>query len=111
IDKLIQHAEKHEFDALALTDDHVLYGTIPFYKACVKAGIKPIIGMAVHTIDDYGRTASIILLAKNETGYKQLLLLSTNIQENKVDYVEKNELVQYQTGLLGILHPLDSPLQ
>src|SRR5699024_6331518 len=78
IDKLIQHAEKHEFDALALTDDHVLYGTIPFYKACVKAGIKPIIGMAVHTIDDYGRTASIILLAKNETGYKQLLLLSTN---------------------------------
>lgn len=111
IDKLIKYAIKLRVDALALTDEHVMYGTIPFYKACMKAGIKPIIGMILHTKDIYDRPASLILLSKDNTGYKQLLSLSTYIQENDLDYLSKEELVDFQAGLIGILLPLDSPLQ
>lgn len=111
IDKLIQHAKKHDHEALALTDEHVLYGVVPFYRACVKAGIKPIIGMVAHTMDAYDRPASIILLAKTDAGYQQLLLLSTYLQENTLDYISKEELAHYQSGLIGILLPSNSPLE
>src|SRR5690625_5706213 len=43
IDKLIQRAQALDFTSLALTDEEVLYGAIPFYKACKKNGIKPLL--------------------------------------------------------------------
>src|SRR5690625_6601221 len=47
IDQLVNRASESNFSALALTDENVLYGVIPFYKACINNGIKPIIGMIV----------------------------------------------------------------
>jgi DNA polymerase III subunit alpha len=72
-------------DALALTDNGALYGAIDFYKACTKEGIKPIIGidafMAPRTRFDKepidkprGR---LVLLAKSNDGYKNLISLVT----------------------------------
>ena len=67
--------------AAAITDHGVMYGAVAFYKACVAEGIKPIIGCEVyvaprsrfdreHGVDsDYSH---LILLCKNETGYKNL---------------------------------------
>lgn len=67
--------------AVAITDHGALYGAVDFYRACIKAGIKPIIGCEVyvaprrmsdkkHPVDsDYSH---LILLVKNETGYKNL---------------------------------------
>src|SRR5271154_66015 len=65
--------------ALALTDNGNLYGAIEFYKECKAQGIKPIIGVDFfvaprtrfdkeHRVDD--RTSRLVLLAKNETGYR-----------------------------------------
>ncbi len=67
--------------AIALTDHGVMYGAIDFYKACKKEGIKPIIGCEVYVaprsrfdkepnIDN--RYNHLILLAKNNQGYKNL---------------------------------------
>ncbi|MBR2570032.1 MAG: PHP domain-containing protein, partial [Paenibacillus sp.] len=48
IEALAERAAAHGMTALALTDHGVMYGTIAFYKACLKHGIKPIIGMEAY---------------------------------------------------------------
>ncbi|MBW5447420.1 DNA polymerase III subunit alpha [Cohnella sp. CFH 77786] len=72
--------------ALALTDHGVMYGAIPFYKACRERGIKPIIGMEAYVAagsrhDKASRKDQPIyhltLLAKDETGYRNLMRLSS----------------------------------
>lgn len=79
IEKLVKRAKELEFKAIALTDEEVLYGVIPFYKQCSASGIKPIIGMVVNI--PYGdEFIPTILLAKNNNGYKNLLKISTQKQ-------------------------------
>ncbi len=72
--------------ALALTDHGVMYGAVPFYRACKAAGIKPIIGCEVYltTGSRYDKgarkdspTYHLILLAKDESGYRNLMKLCT----------------------------------
>src|SRR5699024_12200686 len=45
IEKLVKRAKELNFKAIALTDENVLYGAIPFFQACKSNGLKPIIGM------------------------------------------------------------------
>jgi len=70
--------------AVAITDHGVLYGAVAFYKACRDAGIKPIIGCEVYvarrTMQDRDReydakSYHMVLLAENETGYRNLIWL------------------------------------
>ena len=74
-------AKELGMDAMALTDHGVMYGAIDFYKACKKEGIKPIIGCEMYVaprsrlskepgIDN--KYYHLILLAKNNQGYKNL---------------------------------------
>jgi len=94
IDGLIEAAVKDNMHALALTDHGVMFGVSEFYKKCKKAGIKPIIGMEAYIVMDgsrfdkgvekngFGRKRSkhynhLVLLAKNEIGYKNLIKLSS----------------------------------
>lgn len=67
--------------AVAITDHGALYGAVDFYKACVAEGIKPIIGCETYVAPEgaHIKTTSptnaphhLVLLAKNETGYKNL---------------------------------------
>ncbi|WP_099158868.1 DNA polymerase III subunit alpha [Virgibacillus ndiopensis] len=102
IDKLVKKASERQFNAIALTDDHVLYGVIPFYKACTAYGIKPIIGMVVHLSDEDTNNETCILLAKNNTGYDQLVKLSTHIHINNIDAIGREELSRYTSNLIGI---------
>lgn len=102
IDKLVEQAKKLQFDALALTDESVLYGAIPFYKACKKAGIQPIIGMVIHVASTNIKEPCIVL-AKNNTGYEQLIALSTKIQTKEEKTITKEELMEFTGGLIGIL--------
>ena len=72
--------------SLALTDHGVMYGAVPFYKACLQQGIKPIIGCEMYIsggsrLDKGTRKDNpiyhLILLAKNDTGYRNLMKLCT----------------------------------
>ena len=84
VDKVAERAKELGQTALAVTDHGVMYGAVTFYRACKAAGIKPIIGCEVyvaprsrmdkeHGIDnDYSH---LILLCRNETGYKNLCYL------------------------------------
>jgi len=85
--------------ALALTDHNGLYGAIRFYKACLKAGIKPIIGAEMTLQGGY----HVTLLCKNNTGYSNLCRLITEAQlrcwkGNAV--LDLESLAQHSGGLL-----------
>ncbi len=84
IDTLAERAKELGFDSLAITDHGVMYGAVNFYRACRKAGIKPIIGCEIYvaprerTGREYGvdnQYTHLILLCKNETGYRNLSYL------------------------------------
>ncbi len=84
IDALVKQAKKYEMSALALTDNCNLYGAIEFFSECKKKEIKPIIGIDAYLAPrtrhdkeagiDKSRTR-LVLLAKNEIGYKNLIQL------------------------------------
>lgn len=92
IDDLINSTLENKMHALALTDHGVMFGISEFYRKAKKAGIKPIVGMEAYIAmetsrfkkgsDEGGRRKSkhynhLVLLAKNKTGYKNLIKLST----------------------------------
>ena len=72
--------------ACAITDHGVMYGAVAFYEACKSAGIKPIIGCEVYlarrsrfdkTHGEDDRSCHLVLLVKNETGYRNLIYMVT----------------------------------
>ncbi|MBI2109513.1 MAG: DNA polymerase III subunit alpha [Parcubacteria group bacterium] len=86
ITEMVSLTKSYGMPALALTDHGALYGAIQFYKECKKAGIKPIIGVEAYIakrtrhdkqpgIDN--KRFHLTLLAKNNTGYKNLIKLVT----------------------------------
>ena len=84
IDALPTKAAELGQTALAITDHGVMYGAVAFYKACRQAGVKPIIGCEVYVAPrsrmdkEHGLDSEythLILLCKNETGYRNLCYL------------------------------------
>ncbi len=98
---------------IALTDHGNLFGAIKFYKEAKKAGIKPIIGIEAYMAktskflkkqDDLGKMSyHLILLAKNELGYKNLLKLTSISYLEGFYYrprIDKEDLEKYSEGLI-----------
>ncbi|MEE9430280.1 MAG: DNA polymerase III subunit alpha [Melioribacteraceae bacterium] len=92
IDSLIETTQKNNMNALALTDHGVMFGISEFYKKATKASIKPIIGVEAYITFEgsrfdrgsknggkkRGRNYNhLVLLAKNQIGYKNLMKLTT----------------------------------
>ncbi|MDO8425210.1 MAG: DNA polymerase III subunit alpha [bacterium] len=84
IGEMVDVAKRDGQPAVALTDHGALYGAVEFYQAATKAGIKPIIGVEAYYAPDgrlkktqagEKRTNHLILLAKNNVGYQNLLTL------------------------------------
>ena len=114
IDDLVGEAKRHGMKALALTDSGNLYGAIEFYKTCKKKEIKPIIGVDFYVaarsrkdmqagIDN--RRTRLVLLAQNETGYKNLVQLVTLSNLEGFYYkprVDRELLEKYNEGLIAI---------
>jgi len=120
IDDLVRAAQSDEQQALALTDDGNLYGAVEFYMRCKKANIKPIIGIDAYVslrtrfdkearIDN--KRARLVLLAKNEKGYKNLIALVTAANLEGFYYKPRidHELIkQHSEGLIAILPSFSS---
>src|SRR3989344_6203848 len=114
IDDLIERAKEIGMDSLAITDHGVMYGAIEFYKKAKKAGIKPIIGCEVYisvnsmndkrpNIDD--KRYHLILLAKNNTGYKNLIKIVSAAHLEGFYYkprVDKDYLRKHSAGLIAL---------
>lgn len=113
---LVKKAVEHGHQAMALTDHGAMGGCFVFQQACLKAGIKPIIGTEGYVVkdlvkkDDKGKRIReknnhIILLAKNDAGYKSLLRLNylSNSDDNHFYYKPRfsfKELFDNKEGLV-----------
>ena len=113
IPKLVARAKELGMDSLAITDHGVMYGVIQFYLAAKEAGIKPIIGCEVYVAQDSrsSRNASdkqsyhLVLLAKNQTGYRNLIQLTTRAHLEGFYYkprMDKEILQQHHQGLIAL---------
>ena len=116
LDRLMEKAHELRFPALAITDHGVLYGAIDFYQQAREKGIKPIIGCEVYVAPGSrlekkagsgGRDAyhHLGLLAKDETGYKNLVKLATIAQLEGYYYkprIDKELLAAHSQGLIAM---------
>src|SRR5258708_6514910 len=116
LDLLREKAEEVRRPALAITDRGVLYGAIDFYQAAREKGIKPIIGCEVYVAPGSRhdkKTSSggrdvyhhLVLLAKDETGYKNLIKLATAAHLEGYYYkprIDKELLAAHHEGLIGL---------
>jgi DNA polymerase III subunit alpha len=116
LDRLVDKAHELKFPALAITDHGVLFGAIDFYKAARSKGIKPIIGCEVYVAPNSrterksingGRDVynHLVLLAKDEVGYKNLIKLVTAAHLEGYYYkprIDKEILAANKEGLIAL---------
>src|SRR3989344_1027327 len=114
VDKVVARAKELGMSAIAMTDHGAMYGAIEFYKACKAAGIKPIIGVEAYIanrtrldkesgIDN--KRFHLTLLAKNETGYRNLVRLTTAAHIEGYYYkprMDKDILRMYSSGVIAL---------
>ncbi|MCD6358997.1 MAG: PHP domain-containing protein, partial [Dehalococcoidia bacterium] len=113
IPSLLAKAKEMGMDSLAITDHGVMYGVIKFYLAAKEVGIKPILGCEVYVaprgrfkkeVEDK-KSYHLVLLAKNETGYRNLLKLVSKGHTEGFYYkprVDREILAQYHQGLVAL---------
>ena len=113
IDKLVGRAKDLGMDSLAITDHGTMFGVIDFYRACKDAGIKPIIGvesyLAPRTMQDRDsnldrKAFHMLLLARNQTGYQNLLKIASRAQLEGFYYnprIDREFLAAHAEGLIA----------
>jgi len=114
VDRLVDRAHALKFHSLAITDHGVMYGAVDFYQAARDKGIKPIIGCEVYVAPGSrfekktsrgGRDAyhHLVVLAKDETGYGNLVRLVTAAHFEGYYYkprIDKELLTAHRAGLI-----------
>ncbi len=112
VNALVAAAKKHNMPAVALTDHGVLFGAVEFYIAARRAGIKPILGMEAYLVPDVRKRNPkldrspfhLLLLAQNETGWKNLMKLATFAQLEGFYYkarIDYDTLARHAEGLIA----------
>ncbi|NGX56840.1 MAG: DNA polymerase III subunit alpha [Candidatus Anoxychlamydiales bacterium] len=123
IKKLVNLAYENNMSAIALTDSYNMHGAVEFYKTCVDQNIKPILGCELWVASSsrfekkkkIGKPLAypIVLLVKNEIGYKNLCILSSKgFLEGFYYYprIDKELLKQHSEGLICLSGPVHSSL-
>ena len=114
VEKLVKLAKENNMPALALTDNNNLFGALEFSLECVNNGIQPIIGSCINLIDIKYRNiySQLNLLVINETGYKNLLYLSS-LSHTSEDYsigINLKDLENHCEGLICYIGGEYNPL-
>ena len=114
LDPLFKQCKEYKMDAVAITDHGTMFGAAEFYEKANNNGIKPIIGCEVYVAPRtlYDRTQAdkkglthLVLLSKNQEGYKNLCKLVSIAQLEGFYYkprIDKNTLAKYSKGLIAL---------
>ncbi len=117
ISKVVKRAKQLNMPAIAMTDHGNMYGAVAFYNECKKQGVKPIIGTEFYVCDDltvkgklktnddegYSDRRHLVLIAKNEQGYKSLCKLNSIAFRDGFYYkprIDLKTLKEYSQGLI-----------
>ncbi|MFL7812918.1 MAG: DNA polymerase III subunit alpha [Anaerolineales bacterium] len=113
IKKLVKRAKEMDMPALAITDHGTMFGVVDFYHAAISEGVKPIIGvegyLAARGMQDRDpqfdkRSSHLLLLAENQTGYQNLLKISSAAQLNGFYYfprIDHDFLAAHSEGIIA----------
>ena len=122
IDNLLDAVKNFGMSAIAITDHGTMYGTIDFYKAAKKRGIKPIIGCEVYLAPDSRHNRNfndtkyfhLLLLAENNLGYQNLIKLVSLASLEGFYYkprVDKELLKKYHEGIIALSACVNGEIQ
>ena len=123
IPKLLQRAKELGMSSIAITDHGVMYGLVDFYKAAKEVGIKAILGcevyvasksMHIKTVDKENTTNHLVLLVKNEKGYKNLMKIVSAASIDGFYYkprVDHEYLKENSEGLIALSACLGGEVQ
>ncbi len=114
LEALVDKAARLKLPALAITDHGNMFGAVRFYNLCVKKGVKPILGCEFYLTPksrfdrdsgpDKEKNYHLILLAKNSTGYRNLIKLVSLAHIEGFYYkprIDRELLAKYSQGLLA----------
>ena len=117
---LVKIAAANNMPAVAITDHGVMYGAVELYNNCKGAGIKPIIGADLYVVDgDITDKSSrqpmhqLVLLCKNQTGYKNLVKLVSRSHTEGFYYkprVNWDMIKAHSEGLIALTGDLTGPV-
>nr|WP_027625207.1 DNA polymerase III subunit alpha [Clostridium lundense] len=123
IPELIKRAKELGMESIAITDHGVMYGCVEFYKEAIAAGIKPIIGCEIYIVsksmniknsDKDNENHHLVLLVKNETGYKNLMKIVSKASIEGFYYkprVDHDFLKEHSEGLIALSACLGGEIQ
>jgi DNA polymerase-3 subunit alpha len=119
--EIIKSCKKHKMTAVAITDTDNMFGALEFSVACSKSNIQPIIGTQIKIdielpvgIKRWTNRPAIVLIAQNETGYKNLLKLSskshleTNMHQEPHIYM--HDLEKHAEGVICLSGGVEGPI-
>ena len=114
VEELVNRVKELGMEAVAMTDHGTMSGTVEFYKAAKDAGVKPIIGMEAYVAarSRFDRDPAkdkaryhLIMLAMNETGYKNLMYLSSKANLEGMYYkprIDHDLLESHNEGIIAL---------
>lgn len=119
--EIINSCQKNKMAAVAITDTDNMFGALEFSVACSKAGIQPIIGTQIKLnmginvgLKRWTHRPSIVLIAQNEVGYKNLLKLSSKshleTNEHQEPHICMAELEKHREGVICLSGGVNGPL-
>jgi DNA polymerase III subunit alpha len=112
VEELVKAAKEKGFPAIALTDRNVMYGTIDFYKECLRNSIKPIIGL---TVDILGtkeeKVGPLVLLASNNEGFQNLVKITSAIQTKSPEGIPVKWLRHYAKGVYAFTPGIEGEIE
>ena len=123
ISKVVKTAKELGMKSIAITDHGVMYGCVDFYKSAKAEGIKPILGcevyvvpksMHIKTSDIENETHHLVLLVKNEIGYKNLMKIVSKASIEGFYYkprVDHEYLKEHSEGLIALSACLGGEVQ
>jgi len=88
--------------AVAITDTNNIHWCLELYKSAKKEGIKPILGTQLNILTSEKKRANIILLAKNFSGYKNILTLVSKAHLSDANAVDWEDFIQYTSDIIAL---------
>ena len=103
VPKLIQLSLQSNFEYASICDVNNMFGVSEFYHLCLQNNLKPIIGVEMKIYFQEEKASSILLFAKNEYGYKNLVTLTSNVNQINTKALEKKDLRLYSENLICVI--------
>jgi DNA polymerase III subunit alpha len=112
VEQVVLAAKEQGFPAVALTDRNVMYGTLAFYKECLKQGIKPVLGLTADVASEEEEGAyPLVLLAANNEGFHNLIKISSAIQTKAPGGIPVKWLRHYAKGLFALTPGMEGEIE